>query len=64
MPAISIFVQIWKASDDSRPDRIQVNIPHKLQQIRILLTDDRLISILEKVSNPFMPAIKTDRISG
>ena len=42
----------------------EVNIAHKLLEIEILLADDRLVSVLKKLSMPPISAVKPDRIAG
>jgi len=44
--------------DDSTADRIQNNIPHKLQQIALFVNENGLEPSLKDVPNPIMPTIE------
>jgi hypothetical protein len=43
---------------------IQVNVARQFQQVGIVLTDDRLISILKEMAMPLVSQVKVDNITG
>jgi len=58
------MVQVGKIRDDPSPNGIQMNIPHQFTQVSILLAQDRLVSILEKVAASVMPSVKMAGVAG
>ena len=41
-----------------------MDVTNKLQEVRIFFTDDGFISVLEKVTTPFMTLVESERIAG
>jgi len=41
-----------------------VNVPYKLREIGILLTEDRFVPVLEERAVAVVPFVKTDRVTG
>ena len=61
-PGISI--QGTNILEHAGPDRIEVNVSGQLQQIRVLLTNDRFVSILKQMPVAPVPQVEIDDISG
>jgi hypothetical protein len=57
-------VKIFKTNDHPRTNRIQVNIPHQFEEIRIFVTDDGFITVLKEMSGPIVAQIENDSIAG
>jgi hypothetical protein len=63
MPAIWIprkFSQDW---DDPGAQRIEMEVPHQLKEIRLFLYDDRLIAILKQVPASSMASVEDPRVA-
>ena len=58
-----IRIQSVYIFDDARSQRVEVDIAGELQQIRILLTDNGLIAILEEMSVATVSSVKIDHIA-
>ncbi len=44
------MVQFSEGFDDSRPQRIQMNVAHQFQKIDVFLTKNRFIAVLEQMA--------------
>jgi hypothetical protein len=58
-----VAVEGAEIGDHPRPERIQVDVPHKFEQIRFLLHHDRLIAILEEMANTLMAPVEGARVA-
>jgi len=47
-----------------RPERIQVEIAHELEEVPVLLHHDRLVPVLEEVARPAVPAVEGPGVAG
>ena len=56
-------IQFVHIPDDARSQRVEVDIAGELQEIRIFLTDNRLIAILEEMSVPTVYPVEIDHIA-
>jgi hypothetical protein len=64
MAGIRVRRKTMNVPDDACPDRIKVDIAHKLQQVDLFLTDDRLVAVLEKLPMAPVDSIEADGIAG
>jgi hypothetical protein len=58
-----VTVEDAEVGDHPRPERIQVDVPHKFEQIRFLLHHDGLVTVLEEVANALMAPIEGARVA-
>jgi len=56
--AVGVFGKCTEIGDYPGAERIQVNIADELQKVRLLLDDDRLVPVLEKVPCAFVAAVE------
>ena len=63
MTGPGIHTQPVHVLDNASTQRIEVNVSGQLQEIRIVLTNYGLVSVLEKMAIPFVPAIEIYYIS-
>ena len=63
MTGPGIHTQPVHVLDNASTQRIEVNVSGQLQKIRIVLTNYGLVSVLEKMAIPFVPAIEIHYIS-
>jgi hypothetical protein len=64
MPAPGENRQGLKVVDHSGPYWVQMDIPHQLQKIGIMVTDNGLVAILEKVSGAIVAQIEHHGVTG
>ena len=50
--------------NDAGPQRIEMDVPQELLQVGLLLTDDGLVTVLEKVAAAPVPSVETGDIAG
>jgi hypothetical protein len=54
-----IPIKCGKILHDTSADRIQVQISHKLQQVRVLLDKDGLVAVLADVASALVPTVES-----
>jgi hypothetical protein len=59
-----IIIQFLQTTHHARSHRIQVNVARQFQQVGIVLTDDRFISVLKEMAGSFMTQVKINNITG
>jgi hypothetical protein len=59
-----IPVQLPQILNHPSSQRIQVNVSHEFQQVRILLANNRFVTILEEVATPLMSLIEINGMPG
>ncbi len=59
-----IPIQFAEVRDDLRAQRIEVEIPDELQEVRFLLHHDGLVPVLEEVAHPLVAAIEGPGVPG
>jgi len=64
MAAPSVRVKFFRSLDDSGTERIEVNIADEFHEVDILVTDDRGIAVLEKVTSPVVSFVVTCGMTG
>jgi hypothetical protein len=64
MTAIFIVPQFIKALNNSRSNRIQMNIPDQFPEIAFFLTYNRFIAVLKQLAATIMSVVKSNDISG
>jgi len=58
MPGIPVAIQFRKALYQTRAKRVQVNVPHQLQKIGLLITKNRFVPILKQRAMASVAAIE------
>jgi|GEM_PF-3112994 hypothetical protein len=64
MAAPPVGVKLFRSLDDSGTERIEVNMADESHEIDILVTDDRDIAVLEKVTGPVASLVVTCGVTG
>jgi len=64
MAAPGIRRQCPKTNNDSRPDRIQVDVSHQLEKIRVFVANDGPVSVLKKVAGTLVTQIEHHGVAG
>lgn len=64
VPCPRIPVQVSELSHETSPERVEMDIPDQLKEVRVLLYDDRFEPVLEKVACPAVPAIEGPSVPG
>jgi len=60
--AIGEKVESFDSADETRTERVQMDIPHQFQQVRVLLTEDRFVAVLKEITRTVMTLVKRDGI--
>jgi hypothetical protein len=55
-----VLTQASEVRDESRSERVEMNIPRELQEIPSLFADDGPVAILKEVPVPLVPPIEVD----
>src|SRR5208337_2082802 len=63
MATVSISIQFFKRLDNSRPQRIEVNVAHQLQEIDLFLAKNRLVAILKQMPASVTAPVKVPGIT-
>jgi hypothetical protein len=50
--------------DDTGPERIQMNVTHQLEQVRLLFTQNGFVSVLKQDTVPTLPAVELQCVTG
>ena len=64
MPAPGGALRAPQVRHQAGPEGVQVEVPHELQEVRLLLTNDRLVPVLEQMAHPAVAAIEGPAIAG
>ena len=59
-----VAVQGAEVPHQPRPHRIEVEVAHEFEQIRLLLTQDGLVAVLEEVPMAMVASVERPRVSG
>jgi hypothetical protein len=57
-------IQVIQSVHRPRPNRIQMNVAHEFQQIRILLDQNRFVTVLKQMPPTSVAPVKPHRITG
>jgi len=63
MPGPWVTFQLVNIVDNTCSNRIQVNISHKLEEVFVLIANDRLVTVLEEVSASVVAQVECDSIA-
>jgi hypothetical protein len=62
--AVGISVEFLHTRDDSCSNRVQVDVPDQFQEIRLLLAEDGLVSVLKQRSMALISPVEAHHITG
>ena len=56
--------ELREVADDARCERVRVHIANHRAELRIVLDRNGLVSVLEEVPDPLVPAVEMERVAG
>ena len=59
-----VFVQFLEVADQAGSQRVEVDVAHQLQKIRIFFADHGFVSVLKKVAATLVSFVKGNGIPG
>jgi hypothetical protein len=63
MAAVSISIQFFKRLDNSRSQRVEVNVARQLQEIDLFLAKNRLVAVLKQMPASMAAPVKASGIT-
>ena len=62
-PPLRLAALCRKVREDSRPERIEMDVAHQLQKVRVFLTENGLVAVLEEIAVSPVSAIEAHHVA-